>query len=180
MALYIKHEFSFCIRDDITVMKEKLFESLFIDIYFNKTETITVYTIYRSPHNDTKSTADFLNHLKPTLQTITKSKTQTIVSGDLNFNLLDGNNTNIHTFINSMYENGFYSLISKPTRITTQSATLIDHAWTNIIDHSVQNGIVVTFDTSEIFQCKDVNIAYNKFITTFNIIFNESFPLRSY
>jgi len=62
-------------------MKEKLFKSLFIDIYCNKTETITVGTIYRSPHNDTKSTTDFLNHLKPTLQTITKSKIQTIISG---------------------------------------------------------------------------------------------------
>jgi len=37
-----------------------------------------------------------------------------------------------------------------------------------------------TFDTSEIFQCKDVNIAYNKFITIFNIKFNDSFPSRSY
>jgi len=125
-------------------MKEKLFESLFIDIYFNKIEMITVDTIYRSPHNDTKSTTDFLNHLKPTLQTITKSKTQTIILGELNFNLLDYNNTsNIHTFIDSMHENGFYSLFSKPTRITTWNETLIDNAWTNIFNHSIQKGIIV-------------------------------------
>ena len=38
-------------------------------------------------------------------------------------------------------KNGFYSLISKPTRITTHSATLIDHAWTNTFNY--HSGIIV-------------------------------------
>ena len=42
-----------------------------------------------------------------------------------------------------MYENGFYSLISKPTRITTHSAILIDHAWTNIFNYPIHSGIIV-------------------------------------
>ena len=133
----------FYIRDDMTVTKDKLIESPFIDVHLNKKETVTIGTIYRSPCNDSKTSADFLANLKPILQAITNSKLQTFILGDLNFNLLDYDDSNFHTFVDTMYENGFYSLISKPTRITTHSATLIDHAWTNIFNYPIHSGIIV-------------------------------------
>ena len=104
VALYIKNNFSFCIRDDMTVMKDKLIESLFIDVHLNKKETVTIGTIYRSPCNDSKTSADFLANLKPILQAITNSKLQTFILGDLNFNLLDYDDSNIYTFVDTMYE----------------------------------------------------------------------------
>ena len=115
-------------RDDMTVMMDKLIESLFIDEHLNKNETVTIGTTYKSPCNDSKTSADFLANLMPILHAITNFKLQTFILGDLNFNLLNYDDSNIHTFVDTMYENGFYSLISKPTRITTHSVTLIDHA----------------------------------------------------
>ena len=88
-------------------MKDKSIESLFIDVHLNKKETVTIGTIYRSPCNDSKTSADFLANLKAILQAITNSKLQTFIL-DLNLNLLDYDDTNIHTFVDTMYKNGFH------------------------------------------------------------------------
>ena len=93
----------------MTVMKDKLIESLFIDVHLNKKRNSygTIGTIYRSPCNDSKTSADFLANLKLILQAIINSKLQTFILGDLNFNLLDYDESNIYTFVGTMYENGF-------------------------------------------------------------------------
>ena len=58
----------------------------------------------------------------------------TIIAGDLNIctlkNLTHGPTTN---FINTMHANHFYPLITKATRITDNSQSLIDHIWCNHI-----------------------------------------------
>ena len=52
--------------------------------------------------------------------------------GDFNINLL---NEDVHTltndFLNIMSSNSLYPSITKPTRITSNSATLIDNIFTN-------------------------------------------------
>ena len=41
-----------------------------------------------------------------------------------------------------MYVNGFYPTISRPTRITNNSSTLIDNIFTNITQHKIHSGIL--------------------------------------
>ena len=119
VALYIQRDLSFSVQDDLTIMKEKVFESLFVDIHFNKKESITVGTIYRSPQNDVKTHHDFLDNLTHVFDSITNSRSHCIILGDMNYNLLDCENSKVHGFVDTMYENGFYSVVSKPTRITS-------------------------------------------------------------
>ena len=72
--------------------------------------------------------------------------------GDLNMNSLDYSiNTNVRDFFNLIFQNGIFSLINRPTRVTKSSATIIDHVLTNtIIDSEVQSGIIKT-DISDHF-----------------------------
>ena len=56
-----------------------------------------------------------------------------MIAEDLNYNLLDYENTNVNNFIDIMYENSFYPSLTKPTRITCTSATVIGHNWTNML-----------------------------------------------
>ena len=42
-----------------------------------------------------------------------------------------------------MYITGLYPSITRPTRITTNSATLIDNIFTNIIDYKVESGLII-------------------------------------
>lgn len=50
-----------------------------------------------------------------------------ILVGDTNLNLLDKNNPLIQTYINLMCEYGFYPQITKPTRVSDNTGTCLDH-----------------------------------------------------
>nr|XP_027222593.1 uncharacterized protein LOC113814735 [Penaeus vannamei] len=43
---------------------------------------------------------------------------------------------------NLFHENMFYNCITKPTRVTDSSATLLDHIWTNDLAHNLDNTII--------------------------------------
>ena len=62
---------------------------------------------------------------------------------DLNYNLLEFDNTRINDFILIMYEHKLHLTINKPPKITTNSATVIDHIWTDISHCKFSCGILV-------------------------------------
>ena len=143
VALYIDDTLSFSVRDDISIMKEKICETLFIDVHFNKQETVTIGTIYRSPLNNDISHSNFADSLTSLLKTVKNSKNHIIIMSDFNYNLLEFDNPHVNDFVQIMYEHKFYPTINKPTRITTNSATLIDHIWTDISHCKISSGILV-------------------------------------
>jgi len=42
-----------------------------------------------------------------------------------------------------MYENSFFPKVTKPTRITTKAATVLDHTWTNMLNKKQATGLLV-------------------------------------
>ena len=65
--------------------------------------------------------------------------------GDFNLDLLKiDENQYTKPFINQMFSSTFYPLISKPTRITNFSATLIDNIFVNNLDECHKCGILFT------------------------------------
>ena len=76
------------------------------------------------------------------IRTPDNSKLFLFLFGDYNINILSFDTHNpTGEFINLMSSNGFYPLISKPTRITFHTATLIDNIFTNDLDHDKFSGI---------------------------------------
>ena len=79
--------------------------------------------------------------------------------GDFNINLFNYNSNNqVNNFLSSIYSLVLFPLITKPTRITSHSATLIDNIFTNIHDYAHMSGIIVC-DISDHFPmyiCKKV------------------------
>ena len=63
--------------------------------------------------------------------------------GDFNFNLLNLSDKNTEMFTEAMFNNNFYPLINKPTRITDSHSSTIDHIWTNIMVTNITRGIIV-------------------------------------
>ena len=58
--------------------------------------------------------------------------------GDINLNSLDYETNNcVKNFFNLSFRNSFFPIITRPTRVTTKSATSIDHILTNAISYSV-------------------------------------------
>ena len=62
--------------------------------------------------------------------------------GDFNINILNSQSHQpSNEFINLMVSNSLYPLISKPTRLTSTTATLIDNIFTNNLEHCMNSGI---------------------------------------
>ena len=139
VALYIKKNLIFDIRSDLNIMDEKIFESIFIDIYFDH-EVVTCGTIYRSPKKDTKSLNKFFEYLNFVFNKLKHNK-NVYIMGDTNINLIDQKDPGTEILTDTMFNNNFFPLINRPTRLTNNCASTIDHIWTNITCVNITSGI---------------------------------------
>ena len=160
VGLYVLDSSNFKVREDLTIMDDKIFESLFIEIKCS-TRSVIFGTIYRSPNPDNDTHSVFLQYLNKCVTILGKSNKSCIIQGDLNHNLIDTEDSNTTLFSDIMFEHCFYPHINLPTRITTTSATCIDHIWSNIYNCDVVSGIFseTIADHMINFQCSDINIS---------------------
>ena len=85
----------------------------------------------------------FLSKLEIVLNTIATSGKTCIIMGDFNINLLINSNRNTKTYTDLFTSYGYYPFINKPTRVSTHSATVIDHIWCNNTDMVTGGGILL-------------------------------------
>lgn len=71
------------------------------------------------------------------------------IFGDFNLDLLKCNE-NVSDFINLMHSFSLFPSITKPTRVTNNTATLIDHIWSTQIEYNINNYVIQT-DISDHF-----------------------------
>ena len=62
--------------------------------------------------------------------------------GDFNIDLLDIHNNNTANYVEAMFDYNHYPLINKPTRITKNKCSSIDHIWTNVIVTHINSAIL--------------------------------------
>ena len=73
------------------------------------------------------------------------------IMGDMNIDLLKcSNHRKTGDYLENIFPQGFLPLIVKPTRLTSHSATLIDHIYTNKLRINSTSGIVIS-DVSDHF-----------------------------
>ena len=133
LGMYIKQGMKYNKNSELSIMKEGIFESVFIDLHF-KNKVVSCGTIYKAPTQDKQSASEFLTTLKLLLETISNTKKTCYVMEDMNVNLNNQSQGLTDAFTEIMFENLFYSLINKPTRISDSNATCIDHIWTNCLN----------------------------------------------
>ena len=103
--------------------------------------------MYRSPSSSPKN---FLDTYRSNLQRLSRHKNKTIIlAGDTNIDLIQHENSmDAQDLTDTSLTHGFTEVISRPTRITDHSATLIDHIFTNSLEHTTSAGVVMV-DTSD-------------------------------
>lgn len=134
---------------DIFVYKERtdlsrmcpFIECLIIEIVLPSKSNILVGCVYRPPNTDvTKFNDEMLSILK--LMNDEKNKL-CLVMGDFNLDLMK---SEVHAqtgeFLNNMQSHSFFPTIKNPTRISDQSATLIDNIFINCVKEKFSSGIV--------------------------------------
>ena len=71
------------------------------------------------------------------------------ILGDMNINFLNYcDHTQTEEYLNMLYSYNLLPLITKPTRITHHTATLIDHIYTNVLSTNISSKII-TADISD-------------------------------
>ena len=158
VSIYVRDHISFIERPDLNQFDNSI-ESIFIEVnkdQLNTTKNILIGVIYRPPNQD----MDIFNEkISEMLETIRKEEKFCYLLGDCNINILNYESHRLTgDFVDLLSNYSFLPLITRPTRITASSATLIDNIFTNHIenlDHSTQ-GLLVT-DVSDHYPIFHIN-----------------------
>ena len=106
MAFYVKNGLNFTIRPELTIMKEKSFESIFIDLKFkNKDGLVTRGVIYRSPRTNSELFSEFTDNLSSTLSKLNVNNSNCCIMGDFNIDLLAGESQYAEICTDVIFEN---------------------------------------------------------------------------
>ena len=110
-------------------------------------KSIVIGNVYRSPSS--KHTK-FIDLLETKLRWLDRhSNKHILLLGDFNVDHIKHDfDINSQNLIDTTTQHGFLQIISRPTRITDHSATLIDHIYTNKINNVISSN-VLTLDLSD-------------------------------
>jgi len=127
VSLYITDTWNYKIREDFSIITNE-YEMLWIELdkdSTNSNSNIILGVIYRIPGTNPN---DFNSKLQEIITKISNEKKECIHVGDYNFNLL---NSDTHPptaeFVNINFTQSLFPSINKPTRLTSNTATLIDN-----------------------------------------------------
>ena len=148
IGIYLRSDFTYIVRNDIS-MTNGFIECLFVEIVQADGPNVIIGSVYRPPGTDvTLFVYEFIKILD--VLSIHKAKL-VLIAGDYNLDLLKAD-THAPTgeFLNCLLTHSFLPTIHYPTRITKNSATLIDNIFVNrpIIDSA---SAIVYSDISDHF-----------------------------
>jgi Endonuclease-reverse transcriptase len=122
----------------MSLFDDRIFETLFINVVLNNKPFI-IGNVYRpvTQHpvlTQSEQFHEFSNNLSAILDLIPDNR-QFYMFGDLNLDCLKfGTCTQVTEYVNLLFSFGLLQIVSKPTRCTVNSATLIDHVITNNVN----------------------------------------------
>ena len=96
--------------------------------------------VYRTPGSNIKT---FKDKLEEVMDKLNERETN-IVCGDFDIDLLNVPKHNLTSkFLDASYSRGLFPLITEPSRITLNGATLIDNSFVNYLQNSVRSGLLL-------------------------------------
>ena len=141
VALYVKQELECKFLSYKSSVVDDLIECCTIEILLSGHRNIIVSCIYRCPGSNTDI---FTEHILQLFFELTMRKT-VFLCGDFNIDILKHKvDQGTKSFLDTMYSIGLYPLVDRPTRISNHSFSLIDNIFTNVTNHNVTSGILVS------------------------------------
>lgn len=158
VGLYLSNDLDYTTRVDVNI--DEVAESLFVEINRSQGKNVIVGVIYRPPNQNIN---EFINKYNELVTYVSKQNKLCYIMGDFNLDLMKfQDHLATSEFLEGMYSNMFYPLITRPTRITTHTATLIDNIFTNDPNNHL-NGLLLNdiSDHLPIFAILHGNIDHN-------------------
>lgn len=141
VAIYCKDSIPITPRMDIQVVNDN-FELLCVELNIPNFNKITVCCIYRHPGS---SVTEFTSMLIDKLSMLSTNQ-YCILVGDINIDLKHYTTCNsTKMYVDELVSRNFLPLVSLPTRITANTATIIDHVFiNNLNDQKIKTGLIAT------------------------------------
>lgn len=141
VAFFVSSDLKSKVVQSMTIALDDLMECITVEIDLEKSRNIMVTCIYRKPGSLIET---FTDAFEENLLSKVNGNKKYFFCGDLNIDLLK---VSIHKasadYLDMLYARGLYPLITKPSRITETSTTLIDHIFTNSLENTLKSGLVV-------------------------------------
>jgi hypothetical protein len=142
--------------DSLSCSHTNISESIFAEIKNEKKKNLLIGCVYR--HHT--PVADFMTtYFNKLLDTLTKTNKICAILGDFNVDLIKyGSNTSIDNFYDQLSSYGFRPLILQPTRVTANSATLIDNIFINNAECFSKGGNITSAISDHFLQFSQIDI----------------------
>ena len=103
--------------------------------------TVVIAVIYRHSRSDSNA---FIKTLNNKLGEIDCNKNDFYLMGDINLNISESDcSSSSINYLSMLESNGVFQLKAKPTRVTKNSASLIDHIFTSALSNPIFPGIIL-------------------------------------
>ena len=150
VGIYVKKSLNFSINEVLSIFVDRIFESLFIEVKFNSTKFI-IGSVYRpGTQHPTLSASEqftqFCDFFSSISDYINSKNLTSYIFGDFNLDCLKyGSNNFVNEYVDLLFSYGMLQVVTKPTRCTLLTATLIDHVITNSNSQSFNTIILISF-----------------------------------
>ena len=127
---------------------------------------VLICCVYRAPNTNLCMLSEFLTNILRNVR-----KNTVYMCGDFNVDLLQFDKHGAtNDFIDQIYTLGLHPLITRPTRITSHSKTLIDNIFTSDLSSEIHSGLIINdvsdhlpiYQITEYAHCTNKKIVYNK------------------
>ena len=140
VAIYVDNSIRFTVIDDMTTVVDDFVECITIELIMEKRRNIIISCLYRDGEGSIKDFTEWMN-----TQFLIKGNKDIFISGDYNIDLLNPYKIKaIDDFIDNMYSLSLFPKITRPSRFTSHSATLIDNILTNDLNNKTVSGLLIT------------------------------------
>ena len=147
LGIYLKQNLRYEIINELSFIQAGEFESQFIKVFFGKNQFKIIGNIYRIPGGNLGNFIEWLGEKLTFLKTdpILKKSDEIIIGGDFNANFLNSDSHNLtNDLLNLLVSSSFLPMITLPTRISQNSATLIDNIFSNKKQDFYESGLIMS------------------------------------
>ena len=140
--MYIRDVYDCKLITTNAIAIDNVLECVTVDINFEKQKHASITCVYRAPGQHISTLCD---NIVPIIDDGHRNGKK-FVCGDFNINILQHESKDsVRQFLDSMYALGLYPLITKPTRITRTTATIIDNIklFTHDIELKYECGLII-------------------------------------
>ena len=151
VSILLKNGIPYKRREDLDIFIEGKTESVFIETISKCGRPILMGSMYRPPNTDLDQFSNNLTNIVSRARATKGKIPYEIIRGmDHNVDLLKGNlHTPTHNFIENVINLNLYPTITRPSRITHHSATLIDNIYVSDTLHCSFDSMLLINDISD-------------------------------